>query len=491
MRYSIISAALFAAVVSADAGCTTDGHNNWYCQEVNAISYTGVGSAASYNKVTGMNPSNGQCSSTPFGYSGPLSPLNEEVSMHFRGPLKLKQFAYYTPGTGGNSRRSAHQRRHAHGHGHAHEHLHHARVPSPVKEERGLGDAVIATINGVVQSWANDFAGGAAAAPTAAAAGADIVTATINGVVQTWANNYGGAAAAPTAAHANAAAPAYGGAQQGSAPSSAAAAAPAYTAPSSSSSDDGGLTAGGWARQAYYDSASGTSQGLTFLNHHGGSGSGVFDTTFGNSLSYASADGTNGASSPQTLADVTLASDDEIIIMSDQKCGANDADCGYYRDGSVAYHGFGGHNKAFFFEFGMPDDGQTSYNPYKPVNMPAIWLLNAQIPRTLQYGPADCSCWTTGCGEFDIFEVLMPGDNRCKSTLHGNVQGGDSNYFARPTSGIIKAVLIMSDNNIHIKVLNGDDSSFGSSSIAGSLLSNLIADTMAAVAGVSLFALGH
>jgi hypothetical protein len=412
-----------------------------------------------------------------------------QISMHFRGPLKLKQFAYYTPSTGGNSRRSAHQRRHAHGHGHAHEHLHHARVPGPVKEERGLGDAVVATINGVVQSWINDFAGGAAAAPTAAA-GADIVTATINGVVQTWANNYGGAAAAaPTAAQANAAVPAYGGAQQGSSPSSAAAAAPAYTAPSSSS--DGGLSAGGWARQAYYDSASGTSQGLTFLNHHGGSGSGVFDTTFGNSLSYASADGTNGASSPQVLADVTLASDDEIIIMSDQKCGANEADCGYYRDGSVAYHGFGGNNKAFFFEFGMPDDGQTTYNPYKPVNMPAIWLLNAQIPRTLQYGPADCSCWTTGCGEFDIFEVLMPGDNRCKSTLHGNVQGGDSNYFARPTTGTIKAVLIMSDNNIHIKVLNGDDSSFGSSSIAGNLLSNLIADTMAAVAGVSLFALGH
>jgi hypothetical protein len=79
MKYSIISAALFAAVVSADAGCTTDGHNNWYCQEVTAISYTGVGSAASYNKVTNMNAANGQCSSTPFGYSGSLSPLNEEV----------------------------------------------------------------------------------------------------------------------------------------------------------------------------------------------------------------------------------------------------------------------------------------------------------------------------------------------------------------------------------------------------------------------------
>jgi hypothetical protein len=85
---------------------------------------------------------------------------------------------------------------------------------------------------------------------------------------------------------------------------------------------------------------------------------------------------------------------------------------------------------------------------------------------------------------------LTPGETRCKSTLHGNVQGGDSNYFARPTSGTIKAVLIMSDNNIHIKILDNGDSSFGPS-VSGNILSNLIADTMQAVAGVSLFALGH
>jgi hypothetical protein len=30
---------------------------------------------------------------------------------------------------------------------------------------------------------------------------------------------------------------------------------------------------------------------------------------------------------------------------------------------------------------------------------PAIWMLNAQIPRTTQYGPSDCSCWESGCGE--------------------------------------------------------------------------------------------
>jgi hypothetical protein len=68
---------------------------------------------------------------------------------------------------------------------------------------------------------------------------------------------------------------------------------------------------------------------------------------------------------------------------------------------------FAGAEKAFFLEFSMPDDGSMDgFN----ANMPAIWLLNTKIPRTQQYG--DCSCWKTGCGEFDIFETLAPGDGR-------------------------------------------------------------------------------
>ena len=83
-------------------------------------------------------------------------------------------------------------------------------------------------------------------------------------------------------------------------------------------------------------------------------------------------------------------------------------------------------------------------------------MLNAQIPRTLQYGKAECSCWTTGCGEFDIFEVLAPGDLRCKSTLHSNIKGGNSDYFKRPTSGSMKAMVLMNGENMHIKVLDSD-----------------------------------
>ena len=91
-------------------------------------------------------------------------------------------------------------------------------------------------------------------------------------------------------------------------------------------------------------------------------------------------------------------------------------DCGFVRPGSVAYRlspnfcyvfmhtltvvsdGFDGADKVFLMEFSMPMDGTSGFN----ADMPAIWMLNAQIPRTLQYGNAACSCWESGCGEFDV-----------------------------------------------------------------------------------------
>ena len=128
--------------------------------------------------------------------------------------------------------------------------------------------------------------------------------------------------------------------------------------------------------------------------------------------------------------------------------------CGYTRPGSVAYHGFDGADKVFLLEFGMPSDSSSGFN----ADMPAVWLLNAQIPRTLQYGEATCSCWTSGCGEFDIAEVLISGDNRCKSTLHTNTPGGSSDYFARPTSGTVKMAVIFNgaDGTANIQQLSSD-----------------------------------
>ena len=102
----------------------------------------------------------------------------------------------------------------------------------------------------------------------------------------------------------------------------------------------------------------------------------------------------------------------------------------------------------------MPDDGTSGWN----MNMPAVWMLNAEVPRTAQYGPAECSCWSSGCGEFDIMEVLDSGNKRCKSTFHTNKPAGNSDYITRPTSGTIKIAVVFdgSDSTAHIQVL--DDS---------------------------------
>ena len=53
---------------------------NWFCQRVTAIQYCNVGTPGTYNQVTDMDSTTGVCSSQPKQFSGPLSPLDEEVS---------------------------------------------------------------------------------------------------------------------------------------------------------------------------------------------------------------------------------------------------------------------------------------------------------------------------------------------------------------------------------------------------------------------------
>lgn len=151
-----------------------------------------------------------------------------QVSVHFRGPLRLKQFASYSPGSGSTKRSlhpSPHERRH--NHQHLHHHAQNARRSEPenTEEKRDLGDWITATINGEVVSWLNPGAGGPAATSPTGVSSPDL-----------------GSAAAP--------------------------ASPAPTL---------NLGSGTWARQAYYDATSGVADGLVFLNNMGGQGSGTFD----------------------------------------------------------------------------------------------------------------------------------------------------------------------------------------------------------------------
>jgi Cell wall protein YJL171C/Tos1, C-terminal len=212
-------------------------------------------------------------------------------------------------------------------------------------------------------------------------------------------------------------------------------------------------------RDSYYNAATGENDNIMFLNHLGGTaGSGVWDLCFGNSLSFAAANGVSAAGSPQTLGNVLIPSNNEIILFSAAPCG----DCGYVRPGTPAYRGFStGGDTVFLLKFEMPRDSGAGFN----VDMSAAWFLNAQIPRTLQYGNAACSCWTTGCGEFDAFEILSTGSNFLTSTLHswqgtGTQYGGGgcADYIQRPLASYMTAAVVFSAATGQIKVITLPDS---------------------------------
>lgn len=185
-------------------------------------------------------------------------------------------------------------------------------------------------------------------------------------------------------------------------------------------------------------------------------------------------------------------SNNEFIIMTDKPCAGND--CGYYQKGIPAFRksqidtslpmlqranwflidGFGGGEKIFLFEFSMPKHTNC---PEFNRNLPAIWALNAKIPRTAQYGKRaggdgqlTCSCWDTGCGEIDLFEVLTDADDFMKTHYHskqgaigGYGGGGNPDYFDRPYTQEIQAAVIFSPTgSVTITVL-GKQIDFGKS----------------------------
>jgi hypothetical protein len=154
-----------------------------------------------------------------------------QVSWHFRGPLQLKQFAFYSPGSEANKRDlkpNIMQRRHGHQYFHARDReVVEIQETHVVEEKRAVGDIVEATIDGEVVSWTNAYAGPGTAFTSVVGAGYP---------------------AGPSAA---------------------------YSAPFSQPSMNAG--SGNWSRHAYYNANAQTADGLVFLNHNGGQGSGVFD----------------------------------------------------------------------------------------------------------------------------------------------------------------------------------------------------------------------
>lgn len=400
---STILLAVFLAFVSrVVADCQTI-NGTPFCQKTNKITYKGIGFAGSYNKVTDMNEETGACLLSPFSFSGSMSPLDEDLSVHFRGPVVLKQFGVYYPASlnhkrdegGCTTTKNAHH--------------HHKRAQTVYQH---VTQTVMLDANGNPVPPASALAGGAPAqSPSVKPSSAPALGLSAPGLSSV----IGGESSA-----------------------------------ASSLAGSSGLSGTGWTRTAYF--TPNNAQGLVFMNHMG-----AWLSQFGNGVGYCNADATQSSPEPVALGGGLIKSNTEFMIFSDQAC---DASCGTCRKGIPAKKGFGGNTKIFVFEFSMPSDaGAGGLNADKP----SIWLLNAQIPRTLQYGKAECSCWKTGCGELDLFEVISSGQTMMLSHLHdkqaGN-GGGLSDWFQRPLTNSVKMAVVFKDLNIHILEVNQD---FGSS----------------------------
>lgn len=216
----------------------------------------------------------------------------------------------------------------------------------------------------------------------------------------------------------------------------------ASAAASTSSADN-------WQRVSYYDAKEGTSDNVVFTNHNG-----KFNSHFGNALGYCDSTGRGNSTEPVVLADTTFDSDQEIVLFSNETCTAET--CGYWREDGVGKKGWDGDYKVIVFNITMPNKSSGGNND----NLPAIWLLNGQIPRTEQYG--ECSCWKSGCGEFDLFEAIPDTpDYKLTNQIHANPNTGTGYYFNRPANNYTTFAAIFHGTEIYLKSLDNFD--FGSS----------------------------
>lgn len=537
-------------------------NGNWYCEpnSVQAVTYTGFQTDGQYSRVTSMEQ--GECSSEAQVFNSSLGSIGSgnDLSWHFRGPLQLDQFAYYTLSSSTEKKRnlrpSFHERRHGHNVVYkrqvAREKVMEIEKRHIVEiQKRAVCDPVTVTFNGVAVSWLNLWNGYSnvpssvcyhtatttAKASTKASSAtstqpttvvtngrtttitytvvyASTATSTVTGshasslraslasasasrsqltaavsvsaqhtssmkatsIVKSETSSPGGLSNSSSSANllstpssrpsstniqATAVTPiAAGFTSTGSVSNSAKASSYASSSPSAcaaQSSASSVIGSGIFDRQAYYNAATQNSVGFAFLNHNGGQGSGVWDSEFGNSLSYASRDAERGSATPQ-IFDGHLEDGVELVVMSDKECGSDDF-CGFSRPGTVAHQGFDNSEALFLMEFSMPITNKTGWN----MDTPAIWILNAQIPRTLQYGKAECSCWSSGCGEMDIFEVLDAANTRMKSTWHGDDDSGGSSYWFKRPQTSRKAGVLFSESNEAVTIFYlPDDVDFSS-----------------------------
>ncbi|KAK9384467.1 putative TOS1-like glycosyl hydrolase-domain-containing protein [Lipomyces mesembrius] len=472
-----LTVALGASLAAASSCSQISG--NYYCNAVAAVAYENVGFSGSYDEVTSM--ADCTCSTSSTSFSGSLAPMNQDISLHFRGPMQIKQVAVYSASSQSakakikkrdghhvHDKRNEHNKRESHLHDQQHAVHHEKRALDIVTEIVTVYETVYENSDGSVTSTAGPSSPVSVVYSSAsdAQAMASTIAVVDNHVDQSTANppqlwSDTSSPSSTTTFVVSTTASSSSSSAESSSLSTSSSATPTSTSSTSS-----------WSRFAYYNSAQGVSNGLTFLNNLGGTnGSGTWSSCWGSSLSYCNTDGVTAASDAQILGDVSLPSNAEVIIFTDTPCTGSS--CGYYRDGIPAFEGFTGDTKLFLLEFSMPSDTSSgaSYN----IDMPAIWFLNGKIPRTQQYG--SCSCWSSGCGEFDAFEVLSAGSQYLTTTLHtwqgtNNAYGGggSSDYFTRPTDTTMKAAVLFDGNSKSIYLLELDSSTDFGDSISADLI---------------------
>ena len=198
-----------------------------------------------------------------------------------------------------------------------------------------------------------------------------------------------------------------------------------------------------YARVSSYNKDSSEAENIMFLNNKGGQESGQWTSCGGSSASFAAADGVAASTHPAVLTG-ELPDNAEVHIMTGQEC-IDTNDCGFFRP--EGYHGWSGNEhgeKIFIVKVKMPfDDRETARN------LPAIWMLHAEVVRTAQYG---CNCrgmgtdglWKGGCGELDIAEVIEADQNKLSSTMYTfKGAGGIDDYADRPIDTPVVFVVIM------------------------------------------------
>jgi hypothetical protein len=317
----------FTPTVSADNSCS-DAQvvaDYVYCQPVDRAVIQNVGHSGTYQKVTGMDSTTGQIESAPFPFSGPLAPFDEDLSLHLRGPLNLKQFAAYIP-VAAKKKRSTTKHHHMANHAHipARRDVHHTTVVEIEEIEENV--VVQTTLHGNATTFTSLFATSKFLSVSLQAQSSNIAqgSKTFSGD-----STYG---SRPSFQKANA--------QSFTLVTGASASANetplSYDSQSNPTQTSTPMqqSQGDWQRTALYDSDSKISQGITFMNNKGGQGSGVFDVKFGLSLSYADGSAETAAQS-STIFDGFLNNTVELAIFSDEPC--SEESCGFWRPGAPAY----------------------------------------------------------------------------------------------------------------------------------------------------------